>query len=253
MTASPLILPIVHLAVASTCLLTGCASRTPSPGERGLAVVLPGAGGDGPAYTPLRDALRADRFAVVTHEWGAPLPLFVLNFSNRGVHDAAEKSLRDRLSAFVAEHPGAPVVIVGHSAGCGVALGALGDPAAPTIDALILLAPSVSPGYDLGLAAQRVRGRIDSFYSDRDVTFLKWRTSHFGGYDGVKSPAAGHLGFDASDRDLPPNLAQHQYDPAWRSLGHDGGHFGPLAGEFVRQVIVPLLREMPTRPADNSR
>lgn len=251
MPVARLILAFVHLAVASGWLLTGCVPPTPPPGQRGLAVVVPGAGGDGPGYASLRDALRDEGFAVVTHGWGAPLPLFMLNFSKRGIHDAAEESLRGRLRAFVAENPDARVVVVGHSAGCGVALGALGDEEAPMIDTLVLLAPSVSPGYDLRPAATRVRGRIHSFHSDRDVTFLKWRTATFGGYDGVKSPAAGHLGFDVSNRSAPANLVQHPWSPTWETLHHDGGHFGPLADGFVRQVLMPLLRG-PT-PADNSR
>jgi pimeloyl-ACP methyl ester carboxylesterase len=245
------VLPLVLLA--SWTNVVGCAAPTPAPGPRGLAFVVPGASGDGVGYSALREALRDEGFAVMTHTWGAPLPLFALNFSNRRIHEDAEKSLRQRLRALAEQHPGAHVVIVGHSAGCGVALGALSNADAPDIDALILLAPSVSPGYNLAPAARRVRGSVHSFHSELDVTFLKWRTGNFGSYDGVKTPAAGHLGFDASSRLLPDNLAQHAYSPSWAALGNDGGHFGTLSRRFLADVVMPLLRDASTRPSDSSR
>lgn len=231
----------------------GCISPTPAPGPRGVAIVVPGAAGDGVGYSALRDVLRHEGFAVITHRWGAPLPLFALNFSNRAIHDEAERSLRERLRTLAERHPGTRIVIVGHSAGCGVALGALGDDEAPDIDTLVLLAPSVSPGYDLASAARRVRGSIHSFHSDRDVTFLKWRTGNFGSYDNVKTPAAGHLGFDATSRPLPTNLIQHGYTSSSAALGNDGGHFGTLSRRFIAEVVAPLLHDGSTWPTDSSR
>ena len=136
------------------------------------------------------------------------------------------------------------VAMVGHSAGGGVILGALGRLAgAESVRNVVLLSPSVSPGYDLAPALHRVRGQFHSFYSDRDVASLKWRTSTFGTYDNIKTPAAGHMGFQP--KSLPPDLAarlhQHAYDPAWEALGNDGSHAGSTARQFVHQVVAPLI------------
>ena len=210
-----------------------------------VVVFVPGVSGDGPWYGGLKRGLGGAR--VETHSWGAPLPLFALNFSNRGIHAMAERKLAERLNRFEGR-----VDIVAHSAGCGVALGALRRLDGPTrVGNVVLLAPSVSPGYDLAPSIASMNGTIHVFHSDRDTLFLSWRTSRFGTYDRVKTKAAGNTGFDLSN--LPPHLrdrvVQHAYDPSWKSLGNDGGHDGSLARRFVERVVAPLVGAVRTTPA----
>ncbi|WP_428938774.1 hypothetical protein [Fontivita pretiosa] len=50
-------------------------------------------------------------------------------------------------------------------------------------------------------------------------------------------PGAG--GFAATQPHA--RLVQHAYDPQWRSVGNDGGHFGTLRTKFAHQVLRPLL------------
>jgi hypothetical protein len=126
-----------------------------------------------------------------------------------------------------------------------VVLGALAKlDAERHVGSVVLLAPSVSPGYDLGPAMAHVDGTVHVFFSERDTLWLKWRTGHFGTYDNVKTPAAGNQGCKNVEQ-LPPalrdKLVQHPYDAAWRPMGNDGGHFGSLAPHFTTQVIGPLL------------
>ncbi len=94
-------------------------------------------------------------------------------------------------------------------------------------------------------ALQHICGQLHVFYSEGDKLWLEWRTGNFGTYDNIKTPAAGHTGFQSADA-LPPELrgklVQHAYEPAWADLGNDGGHNGWLAGDFVRQVVAPLLK-----------
>jgi hypothetical protein len=238
---------VVLLAFLLVC---GCAHSSLGPPDAPRVVMfIPGVAGDGPWYAELKRALLganshqngAESIRVETFNWGAPLPLFVLNFNSRRIHVSAEIELARRITEMRTN-----LSIVAHSAGCGVALGAIARlDAADRVDHLILLAPSVSPGYDLAAAMRRLRGRLHVFHSDRDSFFLSWRTSTFGTYDGIKSRAAGNTGFDL--RRLEPMLArrvvQHAYDPAWKSLGNDGGHDGLLAGRCVQTVIAPLLRD----------
>ena len=232
------IVGIVARTLAGVALVigaTGCITHPPESGLAGIAFVVPGAGGDGPNYNALRQELQRAGFGVRTHRWGAPPMLFALNFSTEAIHKLAEAELADRIHAVPADQR---VIVVGHSAGAGVAIGATARLIHRPVDTLILLHPSVSPEYDLVPTLARVRSAIHHFHSRYDTTFLSWRTRKFGTYDRIRTPAAGHLGFDLHH----PQLKQHAYDRAWRSLGHAGGHFGPLARAFIREQIIPLTR-----------
>ncbi|MGC4031512.1 MAG: alpha/beta fold hydrolase [Tepidisphaeraceae bacterium] len=209
----------------------GCATDPPRPvNPVARTIFVPGVFGDNSGYNGLRRAIAAGGFDVSTHPWGFPKPLFVANFSGQAVHDKAEAELAAEI-----DQTTGPLHLVGHSAGCGVILGALGK-THRQIDRVVLIAPSVSPGYDVSAALEHSR-KIDVFYSDRDTVFLKWRCGTFGTYDRVKTPAAGYAGF-ATTR---PSLVQHAYDPAWDALGNDGSHGGGTAERFVRSMVLPLL------------
>jgi hypothetical protein len=224
------------LLVGSIFFCAGGCARSSAAGDDAVFVVH-GVGGAG-ASGGLVNALKRPGRSVRSFEWGAPAPLFALNFSSKSVHDRAEMALSKAITNWHREHPNGRVDLVGHSAGCGVILGAL-----PRLDfdvgTVILLAPSVSPGYDLHAALAKIDGRLHVFHSDRDTTFLKWRTGNFGTYDRVKTPAAGNLGFEGN---YPADkVIQHPYDPAWEKFGNDGGHFGPVNKGFVDAVVEPLL------------
>lgn len=231
-------------ALFATCLLmlVGCAAKpTAPPDAPRRVIVVPGVGGWGNDYAHFVDGLRAGGVRDVdSYSWGSPI--FLLNFQDRAIHDQAETGLADRLNELQRQSPHVHVDLVGHSAGCGVILGALaklkGD---QRVGDVVLLAPSVSPTYDLTPAMRHVDGRLHVFYSDRDQLFLNWRTSTFGTYDSVKTKAAGHVGFDVPATVPRDRIVQHPYDPAWASLGNDGGHMGTLAAPFAQHVVAPLL------------
>jgi hypothetical protein len=181
---------------------------------------------------------------VRVFRWGAAL--FVMNLEDEAIHERAEAELAERLEAWRARaHAEAHIDLVGHSAGCGVILGAMRRlPADRRVGTVVLVAPSVSPTYPLGEALAHVEGRLHAFYSERDRVWLGWRASTFGTYDRVRVAAAGKVGFAGLEA-LPPQLAgklvQHAYDPAWARLGHRGGHEDGLAPGFAREVLAPLL------------
>ncbi|MFI5380064.1 MAG: hypothetical protein ACHRHE_12265 [Tepidisphaerales bacterium] len=227
-------------------LLTGCTSSS-LPDSKDLVLLVPGAGGDGPWYSSLREGLTEGGVDLPVRKlsWGAPLPLYIVNLQDTSIHDGAERKLAERIIQWRQAHPDGKLILLGHSAGCGVILGAMArlDPTVH-VDHVVLLAPSVSPAYDLHPAAEHVDRRIDVFHSDRDTLWLQWRTGHFGTYDNVKTPAAGNVGFDLSslDESLRGRITQHPYDPDWQRLGNDGGHSGALSRAFVARIIAPLLR-----------
>ncbi|HSI32043.1 MAG: hypothetical protein ACAI43_13890 [Phycisphaerae bacterium] len=251
----------IVLALGSGACSSVQTHRLDAPvGER-VVVFVPGVGGDGATYAGLKRALAAPAGTDLRIlDWGLSGPFFVLNLQDPDVHAEAETALARWLETWRAQNPRASIDLVGHSAGCGVILGALkrlpaggtplvnASPVTPlprpdSVDRavrvrnVVLLASSVSPGYDLQPALRHVAGRVHSFHSDRDVWSLKWRTSASGTYDNVKTPAAGHAGFACAHA----CLAQHAYDAAWDALGNDGGHSGSVAESFVRAVVAPLL------------
>jgi pimeloyl-ACP methyl ester carboxylesterase len=235
-------------------LASGCSSRPPNPDTPDVVFLVPGAVGDGGHYDELVRGLRAggvdQRVEVVS--WGMPGPLSLLNLQDDTIHRKAEAKLAAELRAWRQRHPESRVSVVAHSAGCGVTLGALALPDTPSVDSVVLLNPSVSPGYDLTPALPRIDDRLHVFHSDRDRLFLSWRTGTFGTYDNVKTKAAGNVGFNSID-DLPPELnqkvMQHGRDDTWRAQGNKGGHFGTCARKFVAQTIAPLLESRASFPA----
>jgi hypothetical protein len=177
--------------------------------------------------------------------WGVPGALFVFNLQDRSIHEKAEKKLAEKITTWRESNAAGRLRIVAHSAGCGVTLGALARlDDRIVVDDVILLAASVSPQYPLTDVVHHVTGKVHLFFSDRDDVWLKWRTSHFGTYDNIKTEAAGRVGFRTDDM-LPASrekLVQHRYEPAWKDLGNDGGHFGTLSARFAEQVLAPLIR-----------
>lgn len=220
-------------------LATGCSHRPIPDSSDRRVIFVPGVAGDGGWYDSVYSTFREKGITLQPWSWGAPKFFFLANFSDQRIHDQAE----EQLARYLEQLPSGVnrIDLIGHSAGCGVILGAVAR-STRRVDTLILLAPSVSPGYDLKLALNNVKGRIYSFYSEKDVTFLKWRTGHFGTYDRVKTPAAGYQGFETTEA----GLVQFPYDPDWSRLGHDGSHFGPVSGGFIKQMVVPLLLDHTT-------
>lgn len=224
-------------------LCVGCSRRAKTAAA---IYFVPGVAGDGMWYNGLRAGLRdaGEARPIITVSWGAPGPLFAMNFSNAGIHDDAEQKLANILKSHAEKFDQEQIVLLGHSAGCGVILGAMRKlPHDARVDQIILVAPSVSPQYDISAALQK-SGSVDAFVSSRDTTFLSWRTSNFGSYDNIKTRAAGNAGF-LIDRYSPAELTrfrQHPYDPAWNSLGNDGGHFGGVSRRFVASNIALLLQ-----------
>lgn len=228
--------------------LVGCGASTQSldaPASGRIVCFVAGVAGDKGAFAGLKDALVEKGVTDLRNfGWGVPGPLFIANFQDETVHNNAESDLARRIDRWLKERPDCKVDLVGHSAGCGVVLGAVRRVRGGEVHRVMLLSPSVSPGYDLAPVLIRVSGRMDVFHSDRDTFFLKWRTGTFGTYDNVKTAAAGHLGFKPPTplhADLAKKLVQHPYDPSWEELGNGGGHTGTTARGFQEKVLAPLL------------
>lgn len=236
-------LPIFLIALAGA----GCRYNDPLEGQN-LVVLVPGCAGDGFWYNDLRKSVAATQPAVTvrTFEWGAPKVLYVLNLQDPKIHTDAEMELARAIKSWRDRYPAGRLTLLGHSAGCGVILGSLSRLGKRVdVENVVLLAPSVSPDYQIAPALRQIAGTLHVFFSDSDRLWLGWRTSTFGTYDSVKSEAAGKVGLNVEqlDSNLRCKIVQHSYEREYAEMGNAGGHFGALARRFNDKVIAPLVSQ----------
>jgi pimeloyl-ACP methyl ester carboxylesterase len=161
---------------------------------------------------------------------------------NRNQLQAAR--IAERLTAVYRADPKRRIILTSHSGGGGVAVWALEKlPDNVKIDTLLLLAPALSPKYDLSRALKHVTGKAYSFTSTLDP-INTWGTKGFGTIDRVQTEAAGSVGFQTpagADLVQYDKLIGFPYDAAWVRLGNDGDHIGTMSRTFGRVMLAPLL------------
>jgi hypothetical protein len=137
------------------------------------------------------------------------------------------------------------ILLTATSAGAGLLIWSLEDlPEGATVDEVVLVAPAVSPGYDLSAALHHVRGKMYVFTSPDDWFMLGWGTSTFGTVDGKKCQAAGRSGFvqpELADPAEYKKLVQLPYETDWIKYFNFGGHGGAMSPSFARHFLSPML------------
>jgi hypothetical protein len=154
-----------------------------------------------------------------------------------------------RLAQLIVEHhqrqPQVRLVITAESGGCAPAvwmLEALPDDV--IVDALVLISPALSEGYDLSSALKHVRGPAYVFTSQSDGFVLGWGTRTFGTSDGLHVDAAGRIGFTepaGADPLLYSKLVQLPYRSEWARYWNFGGHAQAMSPAFGKKVIAPMI------------
>jgi pimeloyl-ACP methyl ester carboxylesterase len=206
---------------------------------------LPGVGGtrsiDRMMVRGLADAgLHAE---IVVDDWTRGDPgLMALTSYDRNRAEA--ESITERLLERMQSEPDRPVFLTGHSGGGGMTVWVLENlPADVRVEAVVLLAPALSPGYDLSEALRRVRGNVYVFSSEYDW-ILGWGTRNFGTLDRHMTDAAGRVGFtvpEGADEEQYRKLIQLPYREEWTVHDNFGEHIGMMMTPFAREVIAPLL------------
>lgn len=152
------------------------------------------------------------------------------------------------IQQYVKEHPGAPVTLIGLSAGTAVTVFTL-EALPPTcpVENVVLLGASTSADYDLTRALQRVRGRMYVFTSERDAV-LAFAVTMAGTADRkIGSVSAGLRGFQmpyrgtAETRKQYTKLVNIRWKPEYIVTGNFGGHTDAVKAPFVQQYIAPLI------------
>ena len=215
--------------------------------DSGLILVADGVGGLHLCGMGLKYAAMGAKgglHQVRLHDWGHGFGRWFADLTNVKNHEKQAALLAEQVRAWRLERPGSPVFLVGKSGGTGVVIRALERLDPEAVEAAILLAPALSPGYDLSKALAAVRREIVVFWSPYDIVILGIGTRIFGTFDRVRSVSAGLVGFKASG-DQSSKLRQIRWRPKMIRTGYFGGHIGPDNPAFLRTYVVPLLTANP--------
>lgn len=245
------------MAAATLVVLSGCNStrglKTSSRLERGYVVVLPGVEGKSHLTTSVACGLADGGVpsAVEVYDWTVGLPWVtpVLNLRAASHNRNEARKVAHKIVDYQNRFPGRPVHLIGHSGGGGVAVWVLEAlPPGHEITCAILLAPAISPEYNLAPALRRTRMGLYNFYSHYDVGFLNVGTTVAGTIDGRHGRAAGAVGFSmpwglsSEDRQLySSRLHQQRYTSKMAESGHLGNHFGWANRRFVAEWLAVLV------------
>ncbi len=222
--------------------------------ERGYTIVLPGIETASMANSNIAQGLKNGgvETAIEVHDWttGSPLLMLVhLRHLDRNKREA--RKLAHKIVDYQDAHPGQPVYLIGHSGGGGLTLLTLEAlPADRKITAAILLAPAVSPGYDLSDALAKTEAGIWNFHSPMDAILLVAGTTVAGTIDGVHAPSAGAVAFEvpadlspAAEQNYRTKLHQVPYSLEMAAHGNLGGHFGSTWHRFTAAYLAPIIRD----------
>jgi hypothetical protein len=222
---------------------------------RGLVVVVGGVGGLDLCGISLRYVMAAEGlpYAIHVFPWGHGFGRWFSDLSSVTNRDLKAGQLADVVRRFRAGQPADPVFLVAKSGGCGVLVKALERLDEGSVLRAVLLAPALSPDYDLTAALRAVAGEMVVFWSPLDVIVLGAGTRIFGTADRVRTFSAGMVGFrqpavasgaadDPGHAGRYARLRQVRWVPQMVATGNLGGHVGPDSPVFLKNYVLPLLR-----------
>jgi pimeloyl-ACP methyl ester carboxylesterase len=216
------------------------------PATRPYVVHLPGVGGILTVDHNLIAGLKAGgvKADYLTYDWTEHDPGVPALHAIERNHKEAQR-VADLIAQRAEAYPGSRVVLTSHSGGGAMAVWTLERlPVGVQVDDALLMAPALSPGYDLSKALSHVKGKMYVFWSTGDELVLGLGCRLCGTMDGILTDAAGKVSFS---QPAGANVVEYQklhqiaYDPAWMRLGNFGDHVGPMSGPFAAVVLAPLV------------
>jgi hypothetical protein len=255
---SLLVEPIYRIAYGAplngqaTPLTRDHAGENRSPGA--FVVVVDGVGGLDLCGTALRYVLGAAKlpYTIQIVSWGHGFGRWFADLTDVANRDEKAHLVAESVRSYRSSRPLDPIYMVAKSGGSGVVAKALEELDDHQVERVVMLAPALSPSYDLSRALRAVRREIVVFWSPLDLIILGAGTHLFGTIDRIKTASAGMVGFRVpKDGQLDENKSQ-QYDklrqirwrPRMAATGYIGGHFGPDSPLFLRKYVVPLLQDV---------
>jgi alpha-beta hydrolase superfamily lysophospholipase len=244
--------PAKRLPLIFCVLCVSAASAFCAESEKPFLLHVPGVGGhlliDDLLVQGLRQGGLDAQVRIYDFTDGNPGLPTLANYQRNHEH---AQIIADTLTRVRRADPGRKIILTSHSGGAGPAVWALEKlPDDVQVDSLLLLAPALSPQYDLTDALRHVKGRAYAFSSSTDPV-LGVGTRTFGTIDRVKSDSAGRVGFtrpQGADPIQYDKLVSFTYDLAWLAVGNAGDHIGTMNRPFARRMLAPLLRtgQLPT-------
>lgn len=237
--------------------LAGCGyvpktAQVASRYDQGVVYILPGIEGPSPLNSSLAVGLDNANIkpAIEIFDWTTGVPgNFLWNLSDLERNRREASRLARRILAYRDRHPGGQISLIGHSGGGGIALLTLEAlPPESIVDNVVLLAPAVSPRYDLRKALRRAKHGIYHLYSPFDVGLLGLGTTLFGTVDRDHGPSAGAVGFEKPSRlsdeewaAIKPRLHQIEWSADLVTFGAGGDHAGWSTVWFAEKYLAPLI------------
>jgi alpha-beta hydrolase superfamily lysophospholipase len=243
-------------------LLGGCGT---SPVHRPAAKLdpkpyllhLPGIAGGFRMHDRYCHALKAGGFDAETgiYDWtGGRFPISALRQRERNLREA------DKVAAILARkhraEPHRPLYLSAESGGTGIAVWALERlPDDVQVDAVVLVSPAMSPGYDLSPALARVRRKMLVFPSKSDRFVLGFGALLFGTMDRRYGRSAGLDGFNQparADAAQYAKLEQYPYrGKMFWDYGNGGGHAWAMYPRFASAWLAPRLVRLARQAHDS--
>lgn len=156
--------------------------------------------------------------------------------------------LASQIMAWKQANPNGRVYLLGHSAGCGIALHAASELPPDTLEKVAVMLPSCSTNVDLIGAIRATKYGVHVWHSDQDWVILGLMVRMFGCQDDTTSwRAAGRYGFEpkpitAEEKTLVQDRLRHYpWNETHKRLGNDGGHYGAYRSPFLEMVVLPNL------------
>lgn len=177
--------------------------------------------------------------------WGHGLGRWHADLTRVENHASWASTIVEQVQEFRDRRPKAPVFLIGKSGGTGVVVRVLEALPADSVERVVLLAPALSPSYDLTQALRAVRQEMVVFWSPLDLIVLGLGTRIFGTIDRVRSVSAGLVGFRPPPEADYAKLRQVRWHPEMAPTGNLGGHVGPDNPAFLRKYVIPLLHAGP--------
>ena len=236
--------------------LAGCGTGQPYLSaerlNKGLVVVLTGIEGRSRLNEDICRGLDEGGvdWGIELYDWTPSIPLkqVLALYSQRAQarNRAQAEKLVGRIIRYQMAYPRRPVVLVGQSGGAAIAAWtAEGMPSNRPLDGVIMLAPSLSPGYMLDQALLNTRRGIVNFYSARDLFFLALGTTVAGTMDGEHTQSAGRAGFEVPTAGGRPACYDKLFQIAWTSkmaeTGNLGIHLSSGGARFVAAYVAPFV------------
>jgi hypothetical protein len=238
--------PATKAEAVSPPVVTPPPPPPPAPVVKPYVMHLPGVSGTSIVDFSLREGLRKAGFdgPFQIYDWTCHDP-GIPALHNRVRNEEQAAIVADLLTRQFRAHPEQPIYLTCHSGGSGPAIWALERlPADVKVFCFVMLAPALSPSYDLTRALSHVSQHAYCFNSPDDDLVLGTGTKMFGTIDGVRCDAAGRIGFQqppTADAMQYAKLIHQPYQSAWMRYGHIGGHIGCMGTPFVQAIVGPMM------------